>query len=224
MTFEATETAINGFVRIGLGVGFDFPANNYAVMSLPQFEESSNRTSFILSPIGTTQARAAETGVATGDISGRINYVEGVFETEFSFKNNSSSSGKMSLNDNTNANRIEHVSSTTEGNFQIYFETSNDGTIFNVQIPVGDRTKTVNLKTAYKSENTKVKLNNVLVYANKNPFTLGGLIGIKASNPVGNGDFVNGSIETLAVKPIETFNSTATTWEEAIELTGYKTL
>ena len=114
----ATSDSLAATVRIGSGTTSTAPAK--VVLSLPQIELGENITSFILSPIGATATRLADTGVVSPDLSDEINSEDFTIELKVKL-DTQDGARRFYIGDGTTVNRTM-INMGNNGNGRVDFE------------------------------------------------------------------------------------------------------
>lgn len=156
---DVTSDSLSAMVRLGSGTTSSAPAK--VVFSSPQIKLGENITSFILSPIGSTATRLADTGIKSDDLSRWIK--RGDFSIEIDVKRPFyfDLDSRITLSDNTSNNRVSFRFWQRAGVYRFNpLITSNNVAVTNSNTEFTFNEDRNKLRIDYTDTNVKVYMNN----------------------------------------------------------------
>ena len=209
--FEIIGTqTIDGVSAFPQFVSQDGVADSFYVWGA-QFEQGSVATSYIPTN-GTPVTRAAETNVKTGDISDIIDSTKGVFEVDLSLFSNKNNK-YIEISDNDNLYRLGIIFVNENDNL-ITIQTKVNGNAYSFGANMNPFVMS-NIKVSFTEASLGLKINSVLVknYKDFEGFGENKFSKISYSQSNGSNPF-RGTSKGVAIKPIESFDSTLKTLSE----------
>jgi len=133
-----------------------------------QAENEEYATSYIATS-GSTETRAADTGVISGDLSSYINSSEGVLEIKAKALFNGGNDCRITLSDGTNDNRVGLIWFSSPNNVSLIIQ--KDATTIAISNLNIDQTLMTTFKIKWKSGDIQVKINGTLVLTDTSTFS-----------------------------------------------------